>query len=381
MRTVALGDLIVAARAARAGSRSYPLLSMTMHDGLIDQAAKFKKRVASQDVADYKVVRRGQLVVGFPIDEAVLDFQGLYDEGIVSPAYNVWDLKSENAADRAYLKRYLRSPRAVAYYKAKLRSTTARRRSLPRAEFLAHPIPLPPLDEQRRIAAILDHADAIRAKRRQMLAHLDDLTQSIFHDMFGDPDEAEAVVPFVEIASLKGGRNLVADDAKADAPYKVLKISAVTSGRFKPNEAKALPTDYQPPADHLVRPGDLLMSRANTTELVGAVAHVHDVMTNIALPDKIWRFEWRDDRSVPLFYRELLRHPSIRRRISRMSSGTGGSMKNISKSKLNMLPLPAVSLDKQRKFADRVSAIPAPNDIVIDELFASLQSRAFKGGL
>ena len=47
-------------------------------------------------------------------------------------------------------------------------------------------IPLPPLDEQRRIAAILDHADALRAKRRQVLAHLDALTQSIFHDMFGD---------------------------------------------------------------------------------------------------------------------------------------------------------------------------------------------------
>lgn len=50
-------------------------------------------------------------------------------------------------------------------------------------------IPLPPLDEQRRIAEILDHADALRAKRRQVLAHLDDLAQSIFRDMFGDADD------------------------------------------------------------------------------------------------------------------------------------------------------------------------------------------------
>ncbi|WP_369028087.1 restriction endonuclease subunit S, partial [Nocardia farcinica] len=48
-------------------------------------------------------------------------------------------------------------------------------------------IPLPSLDEQRRIAAILDHADALRAKRRETLARLDELTQSIFIDMFGDP--------------------------------------------------------------------------------------------------------------------------------------------------------------------------------------------------
>lgn len=49
--------------------------------------------------------------------------------------------------------------------------------------------PLPPLDEQRRIAAILDKADVIRQKRRQAIDHLDDLTQSIFHNMFGDPDD------------------------------------------------------------------------------------------------------------------------------------------------------------------------------------------------
>jgi type I restriction enzyme S subunit len=50
---------------------------MTMHEGLVDQASKFKKRVASADTAAYKLVRRNQLVVGFPIDEGVLSFQDL----------------------------------------------------------------------------------------------------------------------------------------------------------------------------------------------------------------------------------------------------------------------------------------------------------------
>ena len=48
-------------------------------------------------------------------------------------------------------------------------------------------IPLPPLDQQKRIAAILDAADALRAKRREALAELDTLLQSTFLDMFGDP--------------------------------------------------------------------------------------------------------------------------------------------------------------------------------------------------
>ena len=46
---------------------------------------------------------------------------------------------------------------------------------------------LPAIKEQRRIAAVLDAAEGIRAKRRQALAKLDSLTQAVFHDMFGDP--------------------------------------------------------------------------------------------------------------------------------------------------------------------------------------------------
>jgi type I restriction enzyme S subunit len=182
-----LGELITPARLPRAGKRDLPLLSMTMKDGLVDQSSKFKKRVASDDTSQYKVVKRGQLVVGFPIDEGVLAFQRVYDEGIVSPAYAIWDVVDQQHVDSAYLERYLRSPVALAYYATKLRSTTARRRSLPTETFLDLPIYLPPLGIQRRVSGILDIADAILRKRKRAIALLDGLTQSIFVEMFGDP--------------------------------------------------------------------------------------------------------------------------------------------------------------------------------------------------
>jgi len=178
-----LGEIIRPVKAERAGDRDLPVLSMTMHGGLVDQADKFKKRVASRDTAEYKVVNRHQLVVGFPIDEGVLSFQELYEAAIVSPAYGIWDLKQADRVDREYLERYLRSPRALAYYAAKLRSTTARRRSLPRETFLAMPVPLPPLPEQRRIAAILDKADAVRRKRQQTIDLADQFLRSAFLDL------------------------------------------------------------------------------------------------------------------------------------------------------------------------------------------------------
>jgi type I restriction enzyme S subunit len=254
--------------------------------------------------------------------------------------------------------------------------------SLRRCEALE--LPLPPLTEQRRIAAILDHADALRAKHSEVATHLADLAGAIFLDMFGDPEVALAlgsVVRLGAVADLQGGRNLVADDKEAASDFRVLKISAVTSGQFTATESKALPIGYQPPSDHVVRQGDLLISRANTSELVGAVAYVEEVPSNLVLPDKIWRFVWRNPGSVPLYYRSLFRTASVRRRISQLSSGTGGSMKNISKAKLVGLELPKVSIPQQREFARRVAAIPRPKRDEFDELFASLQSRAFSDQL
>src|ERR1017187_2894487 len=113
MRNIELGQIIMPAQLRRAGGDDYPVLSMTMRDGLVNQADKFTKRVASADTSQYKVVGRNQLVVGFPIDEGVLAFQRLYDAAIVSPAYNVWDLKGGISIDSKYLERFLRSPLAL----------------------------------------------------------------------------------------------------------------------------------------------------------------------------------------------------------------------------------------------------------------------------
>ena len=96
----------------------------------------------------------------------------------------------------------------MATYNGKLRGQRPRDDDPPRRAVLGIWIPLPPLDEQRRIAAILDHADALRAKRRQVLAHLDTLTQSIFHDMFGDPRPGiEQLAPVMSSAHVADGRS------------------------------------------------------------------------------------------------------------------------------------------------------------------------------
>ncbi len=303
--------------------------------------------------------------------------------GVGSTEFHV--LRPKSSLDERYLLHFLRQPGIRASGELRMTGSAGQRR-VPVSFLMDLQIPLPTLPEQRRIAAILDHADALRAKRREVLAHLDSLTQSIFHNMFGDPDNAMEVTDFGSVANLHGGRNLVADDTATDSPFRVLKISAVTSGQFKPHESKPLPPDYEPPSSHLVRSADLLMSRANTTELVGAVAYVDVTPPNLALPDKVWRFDWKLE-AEPIFYHALLSTPTMRRRISQLSSGTGGSMKNVSKAKLVTMPIPDVAVSRQRAFVARASQVNAKRQLMLSasaadsKLFASLQSRAFRGEL
>ncbi|MDQ7746331.1 restriction endonuclease subunit S [Hydrogenophaga pseudoflava] len=182
-----LRELLELSGRHRAGDQDLPVLSITMKHGLVDQAEKFKKRVASSDTSNYRVAYKNELVVGFPIDEGVLGFQTKYPAGIVSPAYDIWKLRSEPDSHIPYLERYLRSAQARASYASRMQGAVARRRSLTKTDFLNLEIPFPPLDDQIRIAHLLGKVEGLIAQRKQHLQQLDDLLKSVFLAMFGDP--------------------------------------------------------------------------------------------------------------------------------------------------------------------------------------------------
>ena len=183
---VPLGTLISPAKTVRCGDDSYPVLSMTMHNGLVFQDDKFKKEIASKDKSDYKVVYRNQLVISFPIDEGVLAAQRIADAGIVSPAYGIWDIDQSQILPE-FLEKALRCERAIAYYKAKLRGSTARRRSLPTPTLLEFTVPLPSLETQEAILGLANKVKLVIDKREQQLQRLNDLIKARFVEQFGDP--------------------------------------------------------------------------------------------------------------------------------------------------------------------------------------------------
>ena len=185
METVKLGLLIKKTKVARCGEHSYPVLSITKQDGIIMQSEKFKKRIASADTSDYKIIPRGKLVQGIHIDEGNFGIQDIVDNGIVSPAYGVWDV-NDGLVIPKYLEMVLRSPKSIEFYRSKLTGTVNRRGHMSDADFLSMDIPLPDRDTQSKILKTMKQTTSVLYSRQQQLAKLDELIKARFVEMFGD---------------------------------------------------------------------------------------------------------------------------------------------------------------------------------------------------
>ncbi|MBN8501321.1 MAG: restriction endonuclease subunit S [Sphingomonadales bacterium] len=254
-------------------------------------------------------------------------------------------------------------------------------------------IPLPPLDEQQRIAAILDQADALRRKRREAIRQLDTLHKSHFEQIFGHPLRNEMGWPVALLgdllADIEGGWSPTCLDRPAhDDEWGVLKLGAVTYGRFDDGANKALPQGVEPRPKLEVRRGDLLFTRKNTYELVAACALVRNGRARLLMPDLIFRLQLVDPvRSHPEFVHAVLSHPAKRAEVQSLASGAAGSMPNISKARLRMVPICLPPPELQLQFAEAVERLELMRSQAVehlahlDALFASLQHRAFRGEL
>ena len=197
---VKLGELISKAPIERCGDAKYPVYSMTMRDGIVEQAGRFKKAIASKDTSSYKVVKKNQLVVGFPIDEGVIYVQNHDAPGIMSPAYNVWNIDL-GRVDPSYLEFALHSPRSMAYYADKMRGTTARRRTLTADGLREMEILLPSADGQIRVVNTLDEVRSLIEGANGQIAMLDTLVKSRFVEMFGGLNSAD-LRPLKDVCSI-----------------------------------------------------------------------------------------------------------------------------------------------------------------------------------
>ncbi|MEL1134730.1 restriction endonuclease subunit S [Desulfitobacterium sp. THU1] len=217
-------------------------------------------------------------------------------------------------------------------------------------------VPLPPLEVQRHIVDVLHHTGILIEKRKAQIEKFDLLIKSQFIEMFGDPVNNQMGWPLYSIDdltdSIETGESLNGEARPRHAGEKaVLKVSAVTYGYFKPDECKVLLNQQEIKKNVTPLKGDLLFSRANTRELVGATVIVDKDYPDLILPDKLWKLNL-NKLVVTEYMKQALSAKSTREYFSDQATGTSGSMFNVSMDKLKRLKITLPPLMLQNQFAD-----------------------------
>ena len=344
-------EIMKPAKVIKCGQRDdLPVLSITMHGGIVNQNERFDKTIASKDRSNYKVVKNGQLVIAFPIDEGLLYTQDVAPEGIMSPAYNIWDVDYKQI-DRRFLVAYFHSTFAFAYYKAKLRGSTQRRRSMDKGDLLSMPIPVPALSIQKEIVAELDLLNGIIEKQKAQLIELDNLSQSIFYEMFGDPvtnDKSWPVKKLEEIASSKIGLTYKPADVSDDGVV-VLRSSNIQESEICLDDIVRVGCTIK--ESQWVKEEDILMcSRNGSFKLVGKVAliqHLPEKMTYGAFMTVI-----RSEYNRYLF--SFFKSPAFRAQLGCAGTAT---INQITVKMLNEIRIPLPPLALQEVFGAKIKVI------------------------
>ncbi|MGX6510106.1 restriction endonuclease subunit S [Rhodococcus sp. SJ-2] len=315
----------------------------------------------------------------------------LHSDGSQPAVYAGYLIKFELDLDRAVPEYVFRYTQSLQYWRWIANSQrVVAQPNINAQQYAALPIPLPPIEEQRRIAAILDHADALRAKRREALARLDELTQSIFVDMFGDPALNPRGWTVAELGSLADkfsdgpfGSNLKSSHY-VDEGVRVIRLQNIGVGEFVDKDRAYVAEDhYSTLSHHDCRPGDVLVGTLGEPNLR---ACVQPEWLQIAL-NKADCVQVRPKigTSNAEFLVGLLNQKSTEKMAHALVLGQ--TRARISMGRLRGLKVPVPPFELQLEYAERVQGIGRLKFhhqaalAELDALFSSLQSRAFRGEL
>lgn len=171
--------------------------------------------------------------------------------------------------------------------------------------------------------------------------------------------DAKPVMTVLEhyLLGIETGKSPAAQDTPAgDGEWGVLKVSAVQPGRFEALENKVVREAANIYPSFEVRPGDLLMTRANTEDLVGFACVVESTQQRLMLSDKTLRLCVDEAVADSRFVALVLSQPATRAQIRALATGTSAGMKNISQKSIRSLKVPKISLDQQRLLVDSHAA-------------------------
>lgn len=244
--------------------------------------------------------------------------------------------------------------------------------------------------EQRRIAAILDKADAIRRKREQALTLADDFLRSVFLEMFGDLNENPhkwQSLPVVMVLETDPQNGLYRHSSDYGTGTQILRIDGFYDGYLLGSETfKRLRIDQATKDKYLLRENDIVINRVNSPEYLGKCALISGLEEDTVFESNMMRFSVDPKKVNPRFLVDQFRSQYMKRQIATSAKpAVNQSSINQSDVKSFMVRLPPI--EHQNRYAEIVGAKDGADQRLRDavgaskDLFAALSQRAFAGDL
>lgn len=267
---IRLGDYITEISEKTTVNNQHMVLTSSQ-EGIVSQDDYFNKQVASKDNTGYKIIRRGQFTYRAMSDTGRFYINRLtdYDIGIVSPAYPVFELRTNGQILPEYLQEYFHSEHfqnAIT-----LSSTGSTRVSLKLAKIADLRIDIPTLPKQQCAVQAISHVNHLISMQNSSAAKLDQLVKSRFVEMFGtypnNPMKWETGRIRDIVADVRYGSSRPAVEG---GKYSYLRMNNITyGGELDLSDTKHIDVPENELEKCIVRRGDVLFNRTNSKELVG----------------------------------------------------------------------------------------------------------------
>lgn len=365
-------------------------------DGVIDLSKTDRHLDESEATGKYShfLIDEGDLVIassGISIDDdGYLQTRGAFVESEHIPlCMNTSTIRFKSLSgisDLSYLKHWLQSLDFRVQI-TRLVTGSAQKNFGP-SHLKSLSINLPPLDEQKRIAAILDQADDLRRKRKQALDRLNQLGQAIFYEMFGDPAVNPMGWPVVPLGDLvppgdKINYGVVQPGEEVKIGVPLVRVGDLLSGFIDPRKVKQIDPAIE---------ANYRRSRLNGDEIligcvgsIGAVALAHSGLKGANIARAVARVSVNPRKAVRAFVAEQIKSPFVQNYFSAETRTVAQPTLNIGLIVETPVVLPPI--EKQAHFAGMIGEIGQSLKSAIDHgelenaLFSSLQHRAFRGEL
>ena len=377
-------------------SGNIEVYSLTKDRGLIPQTKRFKKRVATEDISKYKVVKKGWLVYNpFVIWEGAITV--LLDKNIVavSPVYLTW--RPRNNVMPRFLYYLAKTRYLLSQFQRYASGAVNRRRSIKKSDFLNIEIPIPPLEEQAKIVYVLDTIRQAIDVQDRLLYTFNELKRALMNRLFTkglDPNQSTKQTEIGEIPAhwkvlslgdilVKIQYGLSMKGHKDNSGYPLLRMNNIVDGRIILNDLQYVKIDYKTLIKFKLEKGDLLFNRTNSPDLVGKTA-IFDIDGTYVFASYLIRLRVNSRMANPYFINYYLNWDKTQIRIKKLAS-RGVSQANVSATKLKTLKIALPPLDEQEQIANILRTIDEKISIIekkrsiLQELFDVMLHKLMTG--